>query len=159
MRPINSIKHIVDASGALSSTSSNNAIAVAVPNLDPDTFSASEVRVGSTINAFFIIVNVIGGATVTGSIDWYLIQQRTGQAASIPTPGATGLSTMRNQIIHEEKGVPGTAAGTPHIFKGVIVVPRGIRRVREGDSWRILLKTTNPDTGIFCVKVIYKSFF
>jgi len=149
----------VDTTGALTSTSSNNAVATAVPNLDPDTFAPAEVRVGSTINGFFIIVNVIGGATVTGAIDWYIVQQRTGQAASIPTPGATGGSQIRNQIIHEEKGVPGTAAGTPHIFKGVIVVPKSMRRVREGDSWRVLLKTTSPDVGVFCLKAIYKSFF
>ncbi len=158
--PINSIKHIVDSTGGLTSSTSDNVIAKAVVTLT-DPFDPTEVRVGGTINGFFIIVNIIGstGAPVSGAVDWFIMKSHTGQFSSIPNPGVTGISGLRNQIIHEEKGVPGSGDGTPHVFKGVIVVPKGMRRMREGDEWRIDLKMFGTDTGTFCVKAIYKSYF
>ncbi len=160
LNPVNSIKHVLDAGGGLTSTSSNVPIATAVANVGT-TFVPGDIRVGATINGLFLTVNIIGatGQGVTGPVDWYIIKLHSGQAGVLPTPGNTGISTIRNQIIHEEKGVPGSADGTPHIFKGVVVIPRGMRRMREGDTINVVLKMTDPDAGTFCVKSIYKSFF
>ncbi len=157
----NSIKHIFDASGGLTATASANNVAVAVPNVDPTTFVPGNVRVGSIINGIFFSVFVIGstGAPLSGSVDWYLGKFHEGQSGSTPDPGATGVSKVRNQIIHEEKGVPGSGDGTPMVFKGVIAIPRGMRRMREGDFWQLRIKMATGDTGTFCVKAIYKSWF
>ncbi len=158
---INSIKHVLDAGGGLTSTSADVPLAVAVPNVDTTTFKPGDVRVGSHVNGMFIIVNIIGatGAPVSGPVDWYIAKFHEGQLGSAPTPGNTGVSKIRNQIFHEEKGVPGSGDGTPNVFKGVIAVPRSMRRMREGDSIRIFLKMSTPDSGTFCVKAIFKSFF
>ncbi len=160
MSPIHSVKHVVDSSGGLTSTRSVNTIAQTVESLSTP-FNPIEVELGATVNGIFLIVNIIGatGAGVTGPVDWYIIKKRTGQGqAALPDPGQTGVSPFRSQIIHEEKGVPGSADGTPHVFKGVIVVPKGMRRMRDEDTFEVVLKMTDPDTGVFCVKAIYKSF-
>ncbi len=161
--PINSIKHVIDAEGALSAAGvSINPICVAVPNVDTSVFKPGDVRVGATVNGFFLSIFVLGasGAGNTGSINWYIVKVHEGQAAAIPNPGQTGVSKLRNQIFHEEKGLAGSIDGTPMAFKGVIAVPRGMRRMREGDEFQVVLRGTDATTDYnFCLKAIYKSYF
>ncbi len=161
-RPVNSIKHIIDSEGVLTGgLGSANTIATAVPNVDTVNFNPGDIRVGGTINGFFLSIFIIGatGAPVNGAFDWFLMKLHDQQTA--PVPGNTGVSKLRNQIIHEEKGLVGSGDGTPMVFKGVIAVPKGMRRMREGDSWIITLRNTQQgsDDGQFCLKAIYKSYF
>ncbi len=163
LHPVNSIKHVLDSEGQLATGGvSATALAVAVPNVDTTTFKVGDVRVGSTINAFFITVFVIGatGAPLNGSINWFLFKFHEGQGGSVPIPGQTGTSKIRNQIIHEEKGLAGSGDGTAMAFKGVIVVPKSMRRMREGDQWQINLNSLDATNNAqFCIKAIFKSFF
>ncbi len=160
--PINSIKHVIDTEGTLLSTgaASVNTICQAVANVS-STFNPIEVRVGAKVNGFFLSIFIIGatGAPIVGSVNWYIIKLHDGQSA--PQPGETGISKVRNQIFHEEKGLAGSGDGTPMAFKGVIAVPRGMRRMREGDQFQILLSLNAIASGdaTFCLKAIYKDFF
>ncbi len=160
MSPIRSIKHVVDASGGITSTKANIpfVIAVDVPNVSS---TPTEVAIGSTINAFYISYYTIGstGAPLSGPIDWYVVKRRDGQSTGFfPDPGNTGSSGVRNQIIHEEKGLPGSGDGTPMVFKGVIKIPPIYRRNRQGDVWDLVQIASATDTPNFCVKFIYKEF-
>ncbi len=160
--PINSIKHIVDSEATLTGgIGSLNPIAVAVPNVDTSVFKPGDIRVGGTVNGFFLSIFVIGstGSPVNGAIDWFLIKLHDQQIS--PSPGQTGVSMIRNQIIHEEKGLVGSGDGTAMVFKGVVAVPKGMRRMREGDQWVISIRATNQgaDDAQFCLKAIYKSYF
>ncbi len=164
MRPtINSVKHIIDVDGSLLQTGavSQLSVAVAVPNVDPTTFKPGDVRVGAKVNGFFLSVFIIGatGAPIGGSINWYIMKLHEGQSA--PDPNNTGISKVRNQIFHEEKGLAGSGDGTPMAFKGVIVVPKSMRRMREGDSFVVALALNGVATAdaSFCFKAIYKSFY
>ncbi len=159
----NSIKHIIDAEGAL--TMGNQSVvpvSVAVPNVDTTTFKPGDVRVGSVVNGIFFSIFMIGttGAPISGSANWYVSKEHEGQAVSFPVPNETGTSKVRNQIFHEEKGLVGSGDGTAMAFKGVIAIPKGMRRMREGDVINVHLRcldTTNDCQ--FCVKAIYKSWF
>ncbi len=160
--PINSIKHIIDTEGTLTGgIGSNTPFVVAVPNVDTATFKPGDVRTGATVNGFFVSVFVIGstGAPANGAIDWLITKIHSQQIA--PTPGQTGTSTIRNQIIHEEKGLAGSGDGTAMVFKGVIAVPKGMRRMREGDQFVLALRSQNQGAVdlAFCIKIIYKSYF
>ncbi len=163
LNPVNSLKHIIDAEGTLLATGAASTVPLVtgVPNIDPAVFDPSKARVGSVINAFFITVFVIGasGANIGGSINWYLWKQRSTQDPG-PIPDAVGTSNLRNQVIHQEKGLAGSGDGTPMAFKGVIVVPRGMRRMREGDEWQIKLNlnAVAATDASFCVRAIFKSF-
>ncbi len=157
---INSIKHVIDTEGGLTSTVSVVPLAKGV-GTQSDPFNPNNVVVGSRINAFYISIFIIGatGAPVTGSQNWYIARQHSGQSNSgFPDPGTTGTSLLRNQIIHQEKGLVGSGDGTAMAFKGVVVVPRGMRRMREGDNWNIYLKNNSADSATFCLQSIYKSF-
>ncbi len=161
MSPINSVKHVIDTEGGLTQTVSVVPLAKGVGTQE-EPFNPNAVIVGSTINAFYISIFIIGatGAPVGGSQNWYIARQHSGQSNSgFPDPGTTGTSLLRNQIIHQEKGLVGSGDGTAMAFKGVVVVPKGMRRMREGDNWNIYLKNNNvSDASNFCLQVIYKSF-
>ncbi len=156
---VKSFKHIIDVSG--SSTDVNTTIPLST-GIDVVADPNNEAPTGSQINGIYISLFVIGasGAPLNGPIDWYLAKSRSGQnvATAFPTPGATGGSNVRNQILHEEKGLSGSGDGTPMVFKGVIAIPKSMRRVREGDFYFILLKSATGDTNSFCCKAIYKHF-
>ncbi len=161
MAPIQSIKHVVDQSGGLTDVASIITVASGV-NVRSDPFSPEEVTIGETINGIFLSFFIIGasGAPLSGPIDWFIAKLRNGQSPTVdfPVPGATGASMVRNQIFHEEKGLSGSGDGTPMVFKGVIAIPKNMRRMREGDQIFIKAKSNTGDTNNFCVKVIYKSF-
>ncbi len=158
--PLNSLKHVVDLEGGLTSTKSVSVIAQQTAVRSSGAFNPVEVLTGERINAFFITVFIKGssGTTVNGSQNWYIMKQHAGQAAVVPDPANTGQSNIRNQIFHEEKGLVGSGDGVPMIFKGVIVVPRGMRRIREGDVFQLVLLNNGTDAAEFCIKAIYKSF-
>ncbi len=162
LTPVQSIKHVIDAGGGLTATASVVVLGTSVIIRSGAPFTPNELLIGETVNGVFLTVNIIGatGAPVAGPVDWYIAKQRSNQDPNVdfPDPGDTGQSNLRNQIIHEEKGVPGSGDGTPHVFKGVVVIPRGMRRTRQGDQLFVKLKMTTGDTGTFCVKAIYKSF-
>ncbi len=165
LQPVNSIKHIIDAEGTLlnDSTVVSVPICVAVPNVDTSVFKPGDVRVGAKVNGFFLSIFIIGstGAGLgPGSINWYIAKVHSNQSG-FPAPDNTGVSPLRNQIFHEEKGLAGSQDGTPMAFKGVVVIPKGMRRMREGDEFRILLNISAANTtdGNFCLKAIYKSYF
>ncbi len=156
---VQSTKHIVDTEGALTNVTSQNVIATSVPAYS-DPFTPTSVKFGEKIFGFFLSIFIIGatGAPVGGSQNWYIMKIHGGQTGDRPTPGQTGTSLLRNQIIHEEKGLAGSGDGTAMVFKGVIKVPRGMQRMREGDEWSIGLINNGTDGAQFCIKAIYKSF-
>ncbi len=156
---IDSYKHIIDTSGGLSSTASVISLATGIDTVtDPKT----QVPTGAIVSGIFISFYIIGssGAPRTGPIDWYIGKLRTGQngTTDFPDPGQTGGSGVRNQILHEEKGLSGSGDGTPMVFKGVIAIPRSMRRMRDGDVIFIKAIGTGTDNPNFCVKAIYKHF-
>ncbi len=159
---IHSIKHVIDSAGVLSGAAiSTTPIATAV-NAQSAIFNPVEIVLGHTVNGFFLSVFIIGatGAPLNGSIDWYIAKLRGGQTiGDLPAPNNVGISDLRNQIFHQEKGLAGSGDGTPMAFKGVVVVPKSMRRVRSGDQFVIALSSADATNDAeFCIKAIYKSF-
>ncbi len=161
MARIHSVKHVLDAEGVVTEAGSVVTIAASAP-VRADPFVPGDVLIGSSVNNIFLSIYMIGasGQPFDGTTNWYINKRRQGQTANFPLAGATGASKVRNQIFHEEKGVPGSGDGTPMVFRGVIRVPKIYRRMREGDGIDIRLATTvAASDATFCVKAIYKEFY
>ncbi len=160
---IHSVKHIIDSSGVLTGgATSVNALSKVV-NACTEPFDPFECVVGENVNGIFLSVFIIGatGAPLNGQIDWYIAKARANQniVGDFPNPQATGISPMRSQILHEEKGLAGSGDGTPMAFKGVVVIPRGMRRQRDGDQFFIKIRSEDSTSDAqFCIKAIFKSF-
>ncbi len=95
---------------------------------------------------------------VNSNIDFYVIKGPAGSLAAVPVPGLTGGNVDRKYILHEEKGLPGPMnnGSPPHIFRGVIRIPKGRQRFAEGDQ--LLLVARGAAAYDMCVKCIYKFY-
>ncbi len=168
-RPINSIKNVVDTASVLAATT-NTALQTIVNTVDNPTLSVvNEVLRGATINGWFMSSFFIaeGGevANEVPLVDWYVIKdpggnmQATGFTANgLPTPGATGTHENKRFILHTEKGLTGggdvSLAGIPMVFKGVIIIPKHLRRFRSGDKLTFVARANFATK--FCIQSIYK---
>ncbi len=160
---INSLKHIVDSEGGLpgGGANSNTPIATAV-DVASSPFNPGDCVIGSKLTSFFLSIFIIGdsGGGVAGSQNWALTKIYQGQtAADIPAANNLGPNGIRNQIIHTEKGLVGSADGTAMAFKGVIKVPKGFQTMRQGDQW--IVSIFNADAMAqtnFCIRAIFKSY-
>ncbi len=156
---INSVKHILDAEGALvTATPSTNNIAVVV-DTPTDPFKPGDVNLGSKIYSIFLTIFIIGstGAPINASQNWLIGKLRSGQTL-LPAPSNAGTSDLRSQILHMEKGLVGSGDGTAMAFKGVIKIPKGMQTMRSGDLIQVRLENSDTTNTQFCLRAIYKSY-
>jgi len=162
LRPVNSIKHVIDSEGVTTGGANSTTPIASAVVVQSAPFAPVEVVVGSYVRSFFLSIYIIGatGAGMVGTSNWFIAKSRSGQSSgSFPGAGQTGTSDLRNQIFHEEKGVPGSIDGAPMVFRGVVKVPRIYQRMREGDEFFIRIRTSDgTNDGQFCIKAIYKSY-
>ena len=155
LRPINSVKNIVDGTflGVTAATVTDVSLALAVNSYGG---AAGEVPIGASISSVYLFVQVLP-ATGTANVDWY-IWKNPGNGLVGPVPGATGGNANRKHILHEEKGIPGNAAdgAYPLTFKGVIKIPKG--KWRWGEDDRLEVKIRGTDVYNACIKCIYKFY-
>ncbi len=154
LRPINSVKEIVDstllgvAAGVVSTVSLGTAVNDYIGTIG--TFP-----VGASVKSFYLFVQILPSLG-TANVDWFVAKAPPGVV--FPTPGNTGGNPARRYILHEEKGIPGNAGdgAYPLTFKGVIKIPRGRQRMGEGDVFFIRL--VGVDIHNICIKCIYKAY-
>ncbi len=155
LRPINSVKNIVDGTflGVLAATNTDVVVAATVNDY---TGGVADVPIGAKISSVFLFVQMISSDSSVSNMDWYIIRKPSGVA--LPTPGAVGGNAARKFVLHEEKGIPGNAldGAYPLTFKGVIKIPRGRQRMGEGDQLLVRLRGASEYNA--CVKCIYKFY-
>ncbi len=152
MSPIVTRKEIIDSVtlGVTGGTVTTVTLATVVNDY---TGTVGTCEVGNQIKGIYLFVQIL--PTVgTANVDWFVIRKPAG--ITNPVPGATGGTTTRQHILHEEKGIPGNAAdgAYPLTFKGVIKIPRGKHSMREGDQIQLVLR--GADVYNACAKCIYK---
>ncbi len=169
-RPINSIKNVVDTSGAI--VALTNTVLQNIIQGEDTTIRAGQVFAverGGVVKGFFLSLffasDVNQAASAVPLLDWYCIVDKGGILNSSPTfgngagdypiPGGTGTAVNVNKIIHEEKGLIGEKNdGSKMVFQGVIKIPRGMQRINIEDRITIIARAN--DEAIFCLKCIYK---
>ncbi len=153
---INSTKNVVENQGNIVATTNSEQQLISVAD-NYSGASTTETATGSKIFGVFVTIYLYNNADqVAGSLDWYYAVRRGATTfADFPAPNAVGLSNLRNQILHQEKGLAGTiSSGAPMVFKGVIRIPRQYQRLREGDIHFISFRSSQA--GKFCIRAIYK---
>ncbi len=156
LRPINSQKNIVD--GVFLTTGAAVVTTVVLAQAVNDFVgSTATLPTGSTIKGVYCFISIQQQA-VNSNVDWYIWKGPVQLAAGMPVPGATGGHENRRYILHEEKGLPGPSnnGSPPHIFRGVIRIPRGRQRFGENDQ--IQLRARGAAAYDLCVKCIYKFY-
>ncbi len=158
IRPVKAVKNIVDGT-FLGVGATVQTIVNLVDTVNDYTGLTATVPIGSTVNGVYLFVQMIDSGSTVTNVDWY-VYKRNGLAAAVTPvdPGSTGGNVIRKLILHEEKGIPGNAldGAYPLTFKGVIKIPRGMRRFGEGDQLKLVMRGTSAYNA--CVKCIYKFY-
>lgn len=168
MSPINSVKHIVETNGIViaavaSTTDVINAPAVSTLDLKATTNS---VMRGATVNAIYLNVQVIG-KTAAGGVDniYMAVFKNVGSNLTIGNLDSIGTSDNRKYVIHQEMIMlaPSATGGIfPRtMFKGVIRIPRGYKRMGISDKLQVVLQHRSGEATqatSFCIECIYKEF-
>ncbi len=155
LRPINSVKNIIDGTFLGVTGGTNTEVQVAATVNDYSGANPKDVPIGAKVSSIYLFVQMLP-ATGTANVDFYVMKRPVG--VGTPNPGATGGDSARKFILHEEKGIPGNAAdgAYPLTFKGVVRIPRGRQRMAEGDQILVMLR--GADQYNACVKCIYKFY-
>ncbi len=148
-----------DEQGAI--TAGTNQGILIVETIDTPTLADTNgVETGSTINGFFITVEVVNtGTTGVLANAYFILWKNVGGNLAVPAPNTVGANDNKRYVIHQEmimlQMVDNSNPRT--LFKGVIGIPRGYRRNGPNDTWNIQILAPGVELN-YCVQVHYKEF-
>ncbi len=160
IRPVNRIKHVIDAFGSVTATQS--AITIIDADDNPVLGSPTQVQTGSVVNGIYLHVEVSHTANVGVPNIYMAVMKNPGNNIVAPQADAVGISDAKKFIIHQEmilmSGDAGNGLPRP-IFNGVIAIPKHYRRFGPDDRLTVLLVLQDADmTADFCLQCHYKEF-
>ncbi len=158
LRPINRIKHVTDLqSGITAGTTEDTNIVNTVDN--PTIASTNQVEKGSTINGIFVSLEVVATTSAALSNAYMIIAKNPGGNLTLPAPNVVGANDNKRYVFHQEMIMlqQQTNSNPRTLFKGVVVIPRGFRRMSSGDL--ITIRVLSPGVNLnYCLQTHYKEF-
>ncbi len=158
IRPVNRIKHVFDnQGGAVIGTTSFVNLTLTVDS--PILANTSEVLTGSTINGIYLKVEINATSSAALSNAYMYVIVNPGGTLTLPDPNVVGSFQEKRYVIHQEmvmlQQVDNSNPRT--LFNGVIVIPRGLRRMSP--NTRITIAIFSPGVTLnFCLQAHYKEF-
>ncbi len=158
LRPIHSIKHVVDIQGGLvAGTQVNNNLINSVDA--PVLANTQNVETGARVNSIYLKVEVYAtGTAALANCYLIIVKNPGGSIASIPA-NSVGSNDNKRFVIHQEMimSEKNTTAMPRTLFQGVILIPKGYRRFGINDLLQIGLFAPGVNFD-FCVQCIYKEY-
>ncbi len=162
LRPVNRIKHVVDSSATIAANANGN-FAIALATDTPTLAATANVETGCKINGFYIRVEAASNEAIDlGAIPnfYFLVWKNVGGNLSDPLPNAVGANDNKRYVIHQEMTMienKGQGSNARTVFNGVIVVPKGMRRMGPNDEWQVQVLCPALNTAV-CFQAHYKEF-
>ncbi len=156
---INSEKHVLDRTAALTSTNTVNIIAKAVTA--PSNTIDDDCHRGGTIKAIWLSLDFcgIGTTAVNNRIMVYLLKN---PGANLTPPGvfAVGTSNEKKFVIKQwtYMAMRNQDGNPPYHWEGWIKIPKRYQRMGTDDIWQIV-SGINSETGHMYLNAIYKEYF
>ncbi len=163
LTPIHRIKHVVDAEGTVDD--SPNAVVDLINTVDASVLaSTNQCETGSKVNGIYLHLEALHASGV-GRPNFYMIifKNPGGNLSSTAiNPKLVGLNSNKRFVIHQEMimGSGDAGNGLPRVvFNGVIVIPKGYRRMAPQDKLQMILVTGTVDVVFdWCMQCHYKEF-
>ncbi len=162
LRPINRIKHVIDASATVAAAATS-AFVLASATDTPALGSNPAVETGAKINGFYLRVEIASNEAIDlGAIPnvYMMISKNPGGNVTMPSPNSVGVSDNKRFVIHQEMSMienKGQGSNARTLFNGVIVIPKGMRRMGPNDIWNCTTLSPALDTAV-CIQCHYKEF-
>jgi len=158
LRPVHRIKHVIDTQGGLV-LNVQQTFNLARSRDAPVLANREEVETGSKINGIYLRVE--GYATTAGALAnlYLIIMKNPGTNLTFPNANVVGSDDNKRYVIHQEMVMlEQSVNGNPRtLFNGVIVIPRGYRRMGPADGLQIGLFAPGVNVN-FCFQCHYKEF-
>ncbi len=158
LRPINRIKHVVDSQDAL--LAGTTLFKVLVDTVDaPVLANTDEVVTGSTINGIYLKVEIVATSSAALPNAYMYVAVNPGNTLTLPAPNVVGAFEEKRYVIHQEMVLlqKQTGSNPRTLFNGVIVIPRGLRRMSPNTRINLVLLTPGVTADI-CLQCHYKEF-
>ncbi len=162
LRPINRIKHVVDSSQT-TAAAATSFFTIALAKDAPVLANTSEVETASKVNGFYIRFEAASNEAIDlGAIPniYLYVWKNPGGNLTRPTSNAVGANDNKRFVIHQEMSMienKGQGSNPRTIFNGVVVVPKGMRRMGPNDKWEVVF--LSPALNIAaCLQCHYKEF-
>ncbi len=159
MRPVKSLKHIVDIQGGLTVNSKQDEDLIRASDAPVFSTNPQDVETGSTVNSIFLNVQVAATSTAALANVYMYVMKNPGNNITEVNANVVGTSDIRKHVIHQEMIMTekNTTAIPRTLFKGVIKLPRGMKRFGIED--RLILSLLSPGTTYdYCIQCIYKEY-
>ncbi len=157
LRPIRSIKHVVDVQGALTTGGQNDVVPLVDAIDSPTTADVDSVEVASRVSSIYLNVQVYATSEASLANVYMYVMKNPGNNLTPPAPNAVGAADEKKFIIHQEMRMMGgaTTENPITLFSGVIKIPRGYQRFGFKD--RLIINISTPGNSIdYCFQCIYK---
>lgn len=168
IRPVQSLKHVVDTATAAVPAGVVTSVILAESEGNPTLAGVTQVNEGCTINAIYLRVETVhnSGTWVTIPRVYMIVVKSPGNEVIAPYPASVGDSDAKRFVIHQEMmmqtGVSADANSFPRtMFNGVIKIPRGYRRMGYNDRLIVNFALDVAETTATvstCVQCIYKEY-
>lgn len=162
IRPVQRIKHVVDTSATVAANALL-AMDIATTKDAPVLANTAECMTGSTVNGIYIRIEAASNEAISlGAIpNFYLaIWKNPGDNLPDVSPPSVGANDNKRFVIHQEMTMienKGQGSNPRTIFNGVVVIPRGMRRMGPEDKIQALIRCPALDTAV-CMQAHFKEF-
>ncbi len=160
LRPINRIKHVVDLfSTPDGGVQLDNIIAIATDT--PTLADTDGCETGSKINGFYLRVECASIENIASAIPnvYLAFWKSPGGNVTLGSIANIGDDDNKRFVIHQEMMmINNVNGGIPRtLFNGVIVVPKGMRRMAPNDTWFCTVRSNTLNIAL-CIQCHYKEF-
>ncbi len=142
-------------------TKIEQSLIIAVDN--PDIGFTNQVVTGCRINGIFLTIEAVASETSTTATPnlYFAIYKNPGNNLTFPNANNVGVDDNKKFVIHQEMVMinPLDGGNPRNVFKGVIAIPKHLRRF--GPSDRLEYQLFIPSTGVAvnaCTQSHYKEF-
>ncbi len=162
LRPVNRIKHVVDGSATIAAAAAGTFV-LATAKDNPTQAEVNTVENGSKINGFYIRFEVASNEAIDlGAIPnfYFIVWKNPGGNLTAPAANTVGGNDNKKFVIHQEMTMienKGQGSNARTVFNGVVVVPKGYRRMGPNDVWEVKTLCPALDTAQ-CIQTHYKEF-
>ncbi len=161
LRPVHSIKHVIDRQFGIVLAVQQSADLIKAVDA-PVVANDEEVETGSHVNALYLNVQVAASSTAALANIYFYIYKNAGSNISsgvIPNANVVGTSDLKTKIFHQEMIMTekNTTAFPRTMFRGVIMIPKHMRRMGINDVIRIEMFSPGVNYDL-CFQCIYKEF-
>ncbi len=159
LHPVNSKKHIVDVQGGLVATAQQIVTLADAKDVSPVLADNDKVAVGSTINSIFCNIQVAASSTAALANVYAAFFKNPGNNVVLPDANVIGVSDTMKLFFHQEMIMTekNTTAFPRTLFKGVLRIPRHMRRMGHDDKLGVLMFSPGVNFD-FCIQCIYKEY-